>query len=129
MQEFVGNQDICKWSNQGNGVMRKIRNIHVNTTHTWQYDFTQGCFLYLNRPLFDLCITGFASKFFERVICPLNVYLQLIWMKLYLNAPTSYGKSVFFPWYMYWSCKLSNYTIKMMGFYFIPCFTNCMILT
>ena len=34
----------------------------------WQYNITQGYFLSLKRPLLDLCIIGFAQKFFNRIL-------------------------------------------------------------
>ena len=45
----------------------KKSNIHVKNPPIWQYNFTRGCFLYLKRPQSDLCITGFAQKFFNRM--------------------------------------------------------------
>ena len=48
--------------------MGKIRNMHIKTPTIWQCNITQGCFLDLKRPLFDLCITGFVKKFFNRIL-------------------------------------------------------------
>ena len=49
--------------------MWKIINMHVKNPPIWNYNITQGyMFLYLERPLFDLCITEFAQNFFNRML-------------------------------------------------------------
>ena len=40
----------------------------MNVKPVGQYDFPQGCFLYMKRPLFDICITGYAQQFFYRML-------------------------------------------------------------
>ena len=48
--------------------MGKIRNMHIKTPLIWQCNITQGCILNLTRPLFNPSLTGFAKKFFNRIL-------------------------------------------------------------
>ena len=47
----------------------------------WQYSFIQRCFLYLKRPFFDLCITGFAQIFFNRMLEKWGIWQRYLSLK------------------------------------------------
>ena len=116
--------------------MEKIWNVHVKTPPIWQCNITQGYFLYLKITLFNLCITGFAQKFFNITLEKMGFLTELSALEMFIFCAFQWNCNslmqhdienlVCFPWF-WWCCKnnfLSDYLKRLVLLYYIPLFYN-----
>ena len=57
---------FCNYKNQAK--WGRLETCILTSPPIWQYDFTKGAFSFRKKPLFDLYITGFAQKCFNRML-------------------------------------------------------------